>query len=94
MNMDAGSDNPALLTILTSRDAAAAHVSIRSITGRHMSVISDLTVPAGTPVRVQSAEHLYLAEILTPADADRLMVLKIRHVLRTSDVEYIRRKWM
>jgi hypothetical protein len=94
MKLDAGSDNAALLTILASRDVATAHVSIRSIVGRHMSVISDVTGPVGTPVRVQSAEHLYLAEILTPADADRLMVLKIRHVLRTSDVEYIRRKWM
>jgi hypothetical protein len=59
-----------------------------------MHISCEATAPVDTPAKVQSSKYLFLAEVVSLHDAERIMVLHIRHMFRMADIDYIRQKWV
>lgn len=64
-----------------------------SFTGRYLSVAAEPRLVRGTPVRIEWAQYLLLAEVNTQTP-EGVMELQIRHALHQKDVEHFRNVWL
>jgi len=59
-----------------------------------MSIATELTAPAGTPVKVEWSKYVILGEVLSEQETNSSMVLYIRHAFDKHKLAPIRKKWI
>src|SRR4030095_147077 len=92
-------DQPAALSLLSpdgAPDGASVSSSARilSTSGRRMSIATDLTAPAGTPVKLEWSKYVILGEVLSEQEATPTMMLYIRHAFDKQKLAPIRKRWL
>ena len=58
-----------------------------------MSIASDLTAPAGTPVKIEWSKYVILGEVLSEQETAG-MVLYVRHAFDKQKLAPILKKWI
>lgn len=84
---------PVTITILGQTAQLPAEAQILAVSGRRMTISSPLTASVGVAVQIQSPDYVVLAEVLTVQAGSEALVVQIRHVLRTNELEYIHQQW-
>jgi hypothetical protein len=79
---------------VTTLDAESRNISasVSLAVGRQMTLVPDLRLPSGTPVKVTWSRYLVLAEVLNAQNGRTL--LQIRHFMSTDDIGQIRQRWL
>jgi hypothetical protein len=88
-------DQPVTLTILNadSSKATAAVSRIVSISGRRVRVSCDISVPSATPVQLEWAGNVILADVRGRQQPDNLLLLDVHHVLAAGEMRQMRELW-
>jgi hypothetical protein len=88
-------EESASVTILApTGSGTSATARIMSISGRRMSIACDIPAHRGTTLRIQWSQFCVLGEVLSVHDADGVLMLRINHALKTSEIEHMRQKWI
>jgi hypothetical protein len=94
MNIEFEPEQEACITIVSGDGAhKPAAARLLSFTGRQVSLRCSFAAPLGTPVKVESARYLILAEVIDVQKAAGVLVLHIRHAFDLQQLEQVRRKW-
>jgi|tagenome__1003787_1003787.scaffolds.fasta_scaffold20982856_5 hypothetical protein len=95
LNFEPGSEqHECVITVLGTLPEQQLRAEVVSVSGRSITVRSDEALPDTGALKLEWAEQIILAEIVTSGRPDNTTVLRIRHALRISDVEEIRRRWV
>jgi hypothetical protein len=87
-------DQPVTLTILNADPSKTMSVVSRivSISGRRVRVSCDISVPSDTPVQLEWAGNVILADV-RGQQPDNLLLLDVHHVLAAGEVRQMRELW-
>ena len=95
MRLEFDIHQPVSVTLLgSSGPTSSSAARILSTSGRQMTIACDLIAPLGAAIEVRWSKYLILGEISILQEANRTIVLQIRHALNTDEIQTIRGKWV
>jgi hypothetical protein len=83
-----------IITVLGTSPEQRFCAEVVSVSGRLIIVRCPETFPETGALKLEWAEQIILAEIVTSHRPDETAMLRIRHALRISEVEEIQRRWI